>query len=222
MASSSVFVVVPAYNESAGVGTVVSDLARHGWRVIVVDDGSTDATAAVARAAGACVLRHPFNLGQGAALQTGIDAALHAGATAIVTFDADGQHVADDVPALLAALAAGADVAVGSRFKGRTDGAGRGRRVFLRASVVVSNWLSGLRLSDAHCGIRAFRADVAPALRLRHSGMAHASELLINIRRHRLCVVEVPVTIRYTAYSRARGQSPFQALRILFDVLVRP
>lgn len=215
-----VFVVVPAYHEARSVGAVVGELRARGWTPVVVDDGSTDATATVAAAAGARVLRHPVNLGQGAALQTGIDYAVRAGADAIVTFDADGQHVADDVPALLAALAGGADIALGSRFIGRIDGAGRGRRVFLRAAVVVSNWLSGLRLTDAHCGIRAFRAEVAPTLRLAHSGMAHASELLRHVRRHRLHCIEVPVTVRYTAYSRARGQSALHAVRILFDMLV--
>jgi polyprenyl-phospho-N-acetylgalactosaminyl synthase len=218
---SEVFVVVAAYNEAAHVGRVAAELMRDGWTVVVVDDGSRDGTAAAARGGGARVLRHPFNLGPGAALQTGIDHAVAAGAAAIVTFDADGQHCAADVHGLLAALDGGADIAVGSRFLGRIDGASTARRTFLRAAVTVSNKLSGVRFSDSHCGIRAFRAAVAPALRLRQAGMAHASELLAHIRRHGLRAVEVPVTVRYTEYSRSKGQSSLQAIRILFDVVVR-
>jgi glycosyltransferase involved in cell wall biosynthesis len=215
------WVVIPAYNEEASVGDVVAGLVGWGWPVVVVDDGSTDGTQEAARGAGARVLRHVLNLGQGAALQTGIDFAVAQGAERIVTFDADGQHEPADIPALLAALDRGADVALGSRFLGGMEGASRRRKLFLRIAVAVSNAVSGIRLSDAHCGLRAFRASAAPALRITQERMAHASELLRNIRTHRLRVVEVPITVRYTEYSQAKGQGMFQGLRILFDYFFR-
>jgi len=152
---------------------------------------------------------------------TGIEYAIEQGARRIVTFDADGQHDPADVPALLAALDRGADVALGSRFLGRMDGVGATRMLLLRMAVAVSNAISGMRLSDAHCGLRAFRASSAPALRMTQQRMAHASELLRNMRTHRLRVVEVPITVRYTAYSQAKGQGMFQSLRILFDYFLR-
>jgi glycosyltransferase involved in cell wall biosynthesis len=187
----------------------------------VVDDGSRDDTVAEARASGAIVVRHAVNLGQGAALQTGIDYAIRRGADRLVTFDADGQHSCGDIAALVAALDR-ADVALGSRFLGKEiEGASAQRRMLLRTATLVSNGLSGLKLTDAHCGFRAFRASVAPRLRILQDRMAHASELLRKIRTSGVRVVEVPVTVRYTEHSISKGQGGAQAVRILFDYFFR-
>src|SRR4029453_8360984 len=99
-----VYVVIPAYNEGTVIFRVVSDVKRAGYSVVVVDDGSSDATAEQAQAAGATVIKHPFNLGQGAALQSGIEYALAQAAECIVTFDADGQHRVSDISPLTDAL----------------------------------------------------------------------------------------------------------------------
>jgi len=214
------WVVIAAFNEGAVIYDVVREVTRDGWSVALVDDGSRDDTAAKARSAGAVVLRHSVNLGQGAALQTGIDYAVRRGARSIVTFDADGQHVAADIPALVDALGE-FDVALGSRFLGSVEGASRRRMMMLRASIVMSNRLSGLKLTDAHCGFRAFRATAAPKLRITQDRMAHASQLLRKLKSNKLRVTEVPVTIRYTDHSKAKGQSGFQAIRILFDYFFR-
>ena len=220
-AADQTWIVIAAYKEAGAVGVVVGELVRAGWAVVVVDDGSEDDTGEIARRAGACVLRHVLNLGQGAALQTGIDCAVERGARYVVTFDADGQHDPTDIPARVAALDRGADIALGSRFLGRIDGASGPRKILLRTAVSISNAISGVRLSDAHCGLRAFKASLAPALRITQDRMAHASELLRNIRTHRLRVVELPITVRYTEYSRSKGQGLFQGLRILFDFFLR-
>jgi glycosyltransferase involved in cell wall biosynthesis len=212
--------VIAAYNEAAVIEAVVASVVREGWRVVVVDDGSRDATAACARTGGATVLRHSINLGQGAALQTGIDYALRRGAHHIVTFDADGQHDPADIPAIVDALSTH-DIALGSRFLGQVEGAGRQRMALLRVAVMMSNKLAGLRLSDAHCGLRGLRASAAQRLRIQQDRMAHASELLKKIQRSGLSYVEVPITVRYTAHSKAKGQTGFQAVRILFDYFFR-
>jgi len=214
------WVVIAGLDEGAVIFDVVREVTREGWSVVLVDDGSRDDTAGKARAAGATVLRHAINLGQGAALQTGIDYAIRRGARNLVTFDADGQHAAADIPTLVDALDH-ADIALGSRFLGTVEGASRRRMLLLRAAIVLSNRLSGMRLTDAHCGFRAFRASAAPSLRITQDRMAHASELLRKIRANELRVVEVPVTIRYTDHSKAKGQSGFQAIRILFDYFFR-
>ena len=217
-----IWVVIAAFNEANVIRDVVTEVAAAGWSVVVVDDGSRDDTAAQARVFGANVLRHAINVGQGAALQTGIDYAIRHGARAIVTFDADGQHTASDIPSLIDALDAGADIVLGSRFLGAdVIGASRRRKAMLRTAVVMSNRMSGLKLTDAHCGLRAFRADVAPKLRITQDRMAHASELLHKIKVSRLHVVEVPVTVRYTEHSRAKGQTGLHAVRILFDYFFR-
>lgn len=212
--------VIAAYDEGRVIARVVSGVVAEGWSVVVVDDGSHDDTAHAARVPGAHVLRHAINLGQGAALQTGIDFALARGAENLVTFDADGQHRTEDIPALVAALRE-ADVALGSRFLGAMVGVEPRRRRLLRLATLVSNRLSGLELSDAHCGLHAFRAAVAPALRLTQDRMAHASEILRKIRASGLRAVEVPVTVAYTEYSKQKGQSGLQAIRILFDYFLR-
>jgi glycosyltransferase involved in cell wall biosynthesis len=218
---NATWVVIAAYNEGKVIRHVVSEVVAAGWNVVVVDDGSRDHTVSEAKLGGAIVVRHAVNLGQGAALQTGIDYAIRRGADYIVTFDADGQHNCDDIPALLAALD-DADVALGSRFLGKAiEGATLGRKALLRTATLVSNSLSGMKLTDAHCGFRAFRAEVAPKLRIQQDRMAHASELLRKMHTSGVRVVEVPTTVRYTEHSMSKGQGGAQAVRILFDYFFR-
>ncbi len=215
------YVVVPAYNESAVIGAVVGALVPLAASVVVVDDGSRDDTAERARDAGGVVIRHVVNRGQGAALQTGIDYCLRRGADYVVTFDADGQHSAADLPSLLRPLQAGAcDVVLGSRFLGTNDSVPAGRRLLLSAAVIWTRLTSGLRVTDTHNGLRAFTRRAASKIDLRLDRMAHASELLDQIARSRLRYQEVPVAIRYTAYARRKGQGPGAAFRILLDYLV--
>ncbi len=214
--------VVAAFNEGPAIRGVIERVITDGWRCVVVDDGSRDDTGAMAEAGGALVLRHVLNRGQGAALQTGIDYALERGAEIVVTFDADGQHRVEDIPALVAALEH-ADVALGSRFLegSAVVGAKASRRHFLRAATVASNRMSGMQLTDAHCGLRALRASAIPKLRITKDRMAHASELLRKLKTSGVRVVEVPVVVAYTEYSMGKGQSGLGAVRILFDYFFR-
>jgi polyprenyl-phospho-N-acetylgalactosaminyl synthase len=212
--------VVAAFNEAKVIREVVASVVSGGWPTVVVDDGSRDDTAAEAAAGGAVALRHTINRGQGAALQTGIEYALRHGAQLIVTFDADGQHDAADIPLLVEALGE-ADIALGSRFLGKVEGASSRRMALLKTATMVSNGLSGMKLTDSHCGFRAFHATAAPKLTITQDRMAHASELLRKIRTSGLRVVEVPVTIRYTEHSMSKGQGGIQAVRIMFDYFFR-
>lgn len=215
-----VWIVIAAYNEDRAIGQVLEEL--RGWfrNVIVVDDGSRDATSEVARSAGALVITHPVNLGQGAALQTGFDAALLLGADYLATFDADGQHRPEDVHALLGALTrSGADVALGDRFAGTSPGMPRSRRLLLRLARRFTSLTTGVSVSDPHNGLRAVTASAASRLRIRQNGMAHASEIVAEIGRLDLSVVEVPVEVRYTDYSRKKGQEGLDAINILLDLV---
>jgi len=221
-ALSGAWVVIAAYNEARAIGRVVADLASLPYRVVVVDDGSTDATAEVAARAGAGVLRHPINLGQGAALQTGVDYALLRGASHVVTFDADGQHRAEDIAALLAALSAqDADFALGSRFRGTAVDLPPLRRLVLRAATLFTRATTGLDVTDAHNGLRAMTRRGAAHIRLRQNRMAHASEILHQIAASGLRYVEVPVTIQYSRYSLAKGQRASEFVVILLDLFAR-
>lgn len=214
-------VVVPMFNEAAVIGDVVAGLRTAFSRVICVDDGSGDGSGALARAAGALLVRHPVNLGQGAALQTGIRFALEdPSIDYVVTFDADGQHrVTDAVRMIEVARREAADVVLGSRFADGTPTAVPWlRKRVLAAGVAFTRATTGLALTDAHNGLRVLSRSAANRIDLAQTGMAHASELLSQIARQRLRYVEVPVTIDYTAYSRSRGQSNVNALNILFDL----
>ena len=219
---ADVCIVIAAYNEAAAIARVVSEVKRAGYSAVVVDDGSTDATADIARAAGAAVVKHALNLGQGAALQTGIEYALAGDAKVIVTFDADGQHRISDISRLTDALARErADFALGSRFLGQDPNLPPLRRLLLKAATVFTRLTTGLQLTDTHNGLRAMTRRGASAIRLRQNRMAHASEFLAQIGSSGLACVEQPCTIEYTAYSLAKGQRMRDAVLILLDLFAR-
>jgi glycosyltransferase involved in cell wall biosynthesis len=215
----NLWVVVPAYRESAVIAQTLRGLARFLPRVVVVDDGSADETASLARDAGAVIVQHAVNLGAGAATQTGIEYALSQGADYVCTFDADGQHDSSTIDVMLEALTSGkAEVALGSRFLGATEGMTAARRLVLRVAIAFTRWQTGLPLSDTHNGLRAFTRRAAELIDLRHAGMAHGSEILAQIARQRLSYVEVPTTVRYSAYSMRKGQSLSNSVKIVFEL----
>jgi len=219
--TGNVWVVVPAYDEGAVIGDVVGRLRVCYRNVVVVDDCSGDATGPAAGAAGAMVLRHPINLGQGAALQTGISYALERGADSIVTFDADGQHRVEDIAILMdAQLRTGAEVVLGSRFLGSAQNIPPLRRLALKLAVLFARVTSGVRLTDAHNGLRLFTRRAALQLRISQNRMAHASEITEQIHRLGLSMTEAPVTIVYTDYSLRKGQKLSNAFTILSELIV--
>jgi glycosyltransferase involved in cell wall biosynthesis len=219
--NSDVWVVVPAYNEEAIIGRTVEHVRSVCPNVVVVDDGSADRTGQEALAAGAIVARHVLNLGQGAALQTGLEFALLRGAAYVATFDADGQHQVNDLVRMLDAVRrGGVDIALGSRFLGDAVGLPARRRLVLRAAILLTWMTTGLRLTDAHNGLRVMTASTARRLQIVQDQMAHASELIAEIARLGLRYEEVPVTITYSAYSVRKGQRLSNSVRILGDLLV--
>jgi glycosyltransferase involved in cell wall biosynthesis len=223
MPNEDVAILVPVYNEARIVGDVVASLIGHVGHVVCVDDGSIDASAEVARRAGATVLRHATNLGQGAALQTAIEHALTLpDVRYLVTFDADGQHQLDDALAMVD-LARREDLGVvfGSRFLDERTKAGFLKRLVLKTAVWVTNQSTGMRLTDAHNGLRVIRADAARAVHLTQNRMAHASEIVLQLGRTGLPWREYPVHVLYTDYSKAKGQSLLNAINILFELTFR-
>ncbi|MDQ6716355.1 MAG: glycosyltransferase family 2 protein, partial [Actinomycetota bacterium] len=174
-----------------------------------------------ARAAGARVVRHPANLGQVAALQTGIRYALEAlGVDYVVTFDADGQHDVDDAADMVqVAREQGVQAVLGSRFLHAGSDIPKGRRLMLQAAVHFTRGTTGLPVTDAHNGLRVLRRDAAEQLRMRLHGMAHASEILSQVARGHWTYLEHPVSISYTPYSRTKGQRGYNALNIVFDLM---
>lgn len=221
--NEEVWLVVPLYNEAPVIGDVVRSARAAFPNVVCVDDGSADDSAEEAARAGAVVVRHPVNLGQGAALQTGFEYALSdPGMRWVVTFDADGQHQVSDVLDMLEkARAEDLDVVFGSRFLDDRTEASLAKRMVLRTAVAYTNLTTRTRLTDAHNGLRVISRDVVARLEITQNRMAHASELVQQIGAMDVRYGESPTHILYTDYSRAKGQSLWNAVNILVELILR-
>lgn len=224
-----VWLVMPLYNEGSVITEVITEARRTFANVVCVDDGSHDDSAAQAEQAGAVVLRHPVNLGQGAALQTGIDyAKTDSRMRYVVTYDADGQHQISDVVAMVQrARASDLQVIFGSRFldEDRVSATGMKKWV-LKAAVAFTNATTHTKLTDAHNGLRVLRREVVEQLDITQNRMAHATEIVNKIGAMRLDggpvrYAEMPVHILYTDYSKAKGQSLWNAVNILVELIWR-
>jgi polyprenyl-phospho-N-acetylgalactosaminyl synthase len=219
-----VWIVIPAFGEASVIADVVSDVRSVFDHVVCVDDGSRDDTAERAWRAGAFVVRHPVNLGQGAAIQTGVEfARSQPGARVFVTFDADGQHRVKDVVRMIdRLLSEDLDIVVGTRFAGTVaKNMPPLKRLALPVIAKLSRTSRKLGLTDAHNGLRVFDRTVADGLNLTMNGMAHASEIVVLIIENGWRVAEEPVEILYTDYSLSKGQPLVNGVNIIFDGLLR-
>ncbi len=221
MDKSKVWVVIAAYNEEQVIAETVTNVLTYVSNVVVVDDCSVDSTEQNALKAGAHVLRHPIILGQGGALQTGIEYALKNGSEYIVTFDADGQHSAAEIlPMLLALQQSKSDIALGSRFIGKTLNLPWQRRIILKLAIIFTRVTSGIKLTDVHNGFRVMTRHFCKSFEFRQNRMAHASEILNYISSRHIKYIEYPVTITYTEYSMRKGQRSSNALRVLMELFM--
>ena len=219
MDKAKVWVVIAAYNEEQVISETISNVLAEIHNVVVVDDCSLDETAQRALDAGAHVLCHPINLGQGAALQSGIEYALKNGCEYIVTFDADGQHSAVEIIPMLCVLhESGADIALGSRFLGKVMNISWQRRVVLKLAIAFTRITSGIKLTDVHNGFRIMHRRFFDSFEFRQNRMAHASEILNHIAALHIRYIEFPVTITYTAYSVLKGQKSSNAMRVVMEL----
>lgn len=220
--NTDTWLVVPLYNEGAVVGDVIRHARQSFPKIVCVDDGSRDESAAVAVAAGAVVVTHPVNLGQGAALQTGLLYALgDPEANYFVTFDSDGQHRVEDAERMVQRLRTEPlDVVLGSRFLAGKVEAGFAKRLVLKAAVMFERLTTRLKVTDTHNGLRAMSRTAVGKIRIRQNRMAHGSEFLQEISRNELRYAEEPVHIIYTDYSRAKGQSLWNSVNILNELFL--
>lgn len=215
-------VIIPVYNEGQVVGSVVESVLKQFKYVVCVNDGSSDESASEIEKTKAYLVDHPINMGQGAALQTGIEFARQLPVKYFVTFDADGQHRLRDVLAMLARIETGKyDIVLGSRFLGSAVGITKRKERILKLAIKFSNVTSGIKLTDTHNGLRVFNRKVADTMQITMPDMTHASEILEIISKQKYRYVEIPVMIEYTDYSRAKGQSLINAVNISFDTLLR-
>lgn len=217
------WVIIPVYNEDQVIGQVVKDLLPTFPHVVCIDDGSRDRSAAVAAAAGATVIRHPVNLGQGAGLQTGIEYVRgFTPAKYLLTFDADGQHRVEDGLAMVEqAEKENLAIVFGSRFLSSQTQVGWMKRLVLKTAARVTARRTGLQLTDAHNGLRVLRRDAFEQVNLLQNRMAHASEIVAQLAKTGLPWAEHSVFIRYTDYSKAKGQSLLNSINILTELLIK-
>ena len=215
------FIVIPAHNESSSITTVINDLKKHKYNnIIVVDDGSKDTTSTLAKQAGATVLRHYINRGQGAALKTGTEYAVSQEADIIVHFDADGQMRAEDITTVIQPLIEGkADISFGSRFLSSESNIPLLRKIILILGRLFMRTVFKVKTTDPQSGFRALTKKAAQTIEITQRGMPHCSEILAQVHKKKITFTEVPVTILYTDYSKKHGQSNIEALRIATKLL---
>ncbi len=214
-----IIVVVPAHNEEKQIGRVIRGLFQHGYEyVVVVDDGSNDNTSTVSREAGATVVRHALNRGQGAALQTGNQLAYQSGAEIIVHFDADDQFNPSDIAGAVRLMREGSlDAVLGSRFLDSRSKIPWAKRHIVLPVARLINWLvTGIWLSDAHNGFRLLNRNAAGKINIRQDGMAHNSELVSKIKKYGMKYKEYPVEVVYHEY----GQGVAGGLKVLLDLFI--
>jgi glycosyltransferase involved in cell wall biosynthesis len=211
--SGNVYAVIPAYNENAVIESVVEALLPYRFHLIVVDDGSEIALYPLFKNSPVTILRHAVNMGRVPPSKQ---------AEYIVTFDADGQHQSGDIETLLQKLRNNeANILLGSRFlKGAYHNMPTMRKIILHTARYLNFCLTGLLLSDAYNGMRAMNQTAAKSIHIRANGMAHATELLTQIKKGKLRYAEVPVSIHYTPYSRKKGLTTWSSFRIFFDILL--
>lgn len=214
--------LIPVFNEGAVIGGVLQQLISLDYTIIIVDDSSTDGLAEQIAGLPVHYLRHPINLGQGAALQTGFRYASGIDCTHVVTFDADGQHLAADIPRLLEVAAdENLDIVFGSRFMGKAIEIPLSRRILLQGARWFNYITTGILMTDAHNGLRVLKKETISNIQLKQNRMAYATELLDEIRRLGYTYGEGPVTIVYTDYSKQKGQSNWNAINIAWHLFVQ-
>ncbi len=219
-----VYVIIPAYNEGAVLGDTVASLIPFGYSIVVVDDGSAVPASQFLLGRPVHYLRHLTNLGQGAALQTGTEFALQQNAEIVVHFDADGHHRPELIARMIDPIRKQeCDVTLGSRFLDPEDRklVPVEKQMVLKAGVLVTWLFSRVWLTDTHNGFRALSRKAAGQISITENGFAHATEILEILRRTGLRYKEIPTTITYTDYSRSKGQSVWNSINIVFDLVAR-
>ncbi len=216
--NEKIFVVVPAYNEAKNIQSTLDDLLKYDYKIVVVDDGSKDDTFALVQAKRVSILRQQINRGQGATLQTGTDFALQNGAEIIIHFDADGQFLAEEILSLIQPLIKNeVDIILGSRFlQKNTQMPWLKRKIIHPISRLINYFLTGLRLSDAHCGLRAMNRLAAEKIVILQDGMSHNTEIVAQIKKNNLRFKELPVSVIYKEF----GQGVDGGFRILWELFI--
>lgn len=213
--------VIPAYNEKRTITSVVQGVLQYVDTVLVIDDGSTDNTPALAKAAGARVITHIENCGAGAATMTGIEAARILGADIVITLDADEQHDAKDIPALIQPVEDGSsDIVFANRF-GNRNSIPFIRRFFNSIGNIITFAATGRWVADSQCGFKVFGPKAVQEIDIRMSGFEFCTEIVRESVQKRWRYAQVPIKVIYSEYTLAKGQSFAGGVKTAFKILLR-
>lgn len=222
MSKKLVAAVIPAYNEALKIKKVIESVAKYVDLIVFVDDGSTDSTLESAKHPKVVALRHCINLGQGAAIQTGFDYLKKINPEVTITFDADGQFLGEEIPRMIEPILQNqADIVLGSRFLGKTINMPFFRKCILKIGIFFTWIFSEIKLTDTHNGFRALNKKALHSINISQNRMAHASEIIDQIKRKKLSYVEVPVTVKYNLQSKKKGQKNRHSINIFLDLVSR-
>ncbi len=214
------FIIIPAFNEEKTIGKLLAKLKSGGYRnIVVVDDGSKDRTAEIAYQEGVIVLNHVINCGLGGTLRTGFEYALTNGADIIATMDADLQHKVEDIPKIIKPiLSQKADVVIGKR-EFASKQMPFSRKLANKTGNLFTFIFFGLTVSDSQSGFRCFNPKALKKMNLLSSKMEICSEMISEIKKNKLKLVEVPIATIYTKYSLSKGQSFKQGIKTLIRLI---
>ncbi len=218
----SIFVIVPGFNEAPVIRKTIEALLGKSYSVIVVDDASTDTTRKTLSGLPILYIRHLANLGQGAAIQTGLHLALKKNAQYIVTFDADGQHDVNDIERMINLLKEdNVEIVFGSRFlPGAANNIHFSRKVVLKTARLVNYLASGILLSDANNGLRVMTREAALKMRITENRSSHNAQVQNLVKYNKLKFAECAVNVSYSDYSRKKGLKNINSIRILYDLIL--
>jgi glycosyltransferase involved in cell wall biosynthesis len=218
----SIFIIVPGFNEALVIRQTIEALLQKKYSVVVVDDASTDNTRKVLLGLPVYYIRHLSNLGQGAAIRTGMELALEKNSAYIVTFDADGQHDVKDIEKMIVILQQEkADIIFGSRFlQGAATNVHTSRKIVLKTARLINYLASGILLSDANNGLRAMTRNAALKMQITENRSSHNAQVQNLVKKHRLKYTECPVNISYSDYSKKKGLRNINSIRILYDLIL--
>lgn len=220
-----ILVIIPAYNEEKTIVRVIKDLQRIGFEnILVIDDGSDDRTGVVVQKEKVILLTHAVNLGKGAALKTGFEYTLKHNFRYLITSDADGQHSAKDVQEIANTIQhQNVEIVLGSRFINTKfhKKTPLSRRIYNKIANMITFITEGIKVSDSQCGLRGYTIKTVAAMNLKSRGLEVDSEILGEVRKHKLQFTEVPITPIYTKYSLSKGQSFLKGLETFYGLLIK-
>lgn len=215
-----IYILIPVYNEEKTVGKVINEIRKQGYKnIVILNDGSIDNTINICMKKKVILLNHIINLGQGAALQTGFDYCKKKGADIVITFDADGQFDPRQINDIVKPIInQDINVILGSRFLGKAINMSLTKKVVLKLGIIFTGLYSGIWLTDTHNGFRAFNKNALAKINITQNRMAHASEIIDQIKKSNLTYKEIPVTVYY---NKQKSQGFFSGLKIIYDLLIK-